>query len=105
MSSLAQLAPWSLGVFTSVDAGLGVHLDVAQELGIPTVQVHAPHKPTRTEAAAQAFLDRCRARYPTCPWCHSTPSIQSMLDVFYVAHAWLNKDRPYKYRTIPTLHS
>lgn len=61
MSSLAQLAPWSLGVFTSVDAGLGVHLDVAQELGIPTVQVHAPHKPTRTEAAAQAFLDRCRA--------------------------------------------
>jgi sugar phosphate isomerase/epimerase len=42
-----------------VDAGLGVHLDVAEELGIPTVQVHAPHQPTRTEAAAKAFLKKC----------------------------------------------
>ncbi|MGH7130132.1 MAG: sugar phosphate isomerase/epimerase, partial [Planctomycetaceae bacterium] len=40
---------WPIGVFTSVDAGLGVHLDVAQELGVPTVQIHAPHKQTRTE--------------------------------------------------------
>ena len=30
---------WPIGVFTSVDAGLGVRLDVAQELGIPTVQM------------------------------------------------------------------
>ncbi|HLQ46657.1 MAG TPA: sugar phosphate isomerase/epimerase family protein [Planctomycetaceae bacterium] len=51
---------WAMGVFASVDAGLGVHLDVAKELGIPTVQVHAPHQQTRTEAAAQEFLQRCR---------------------------------------------
>ncbi len=52
---------WQIGVFASVDAGLGVHLDVAQELGIPTVQVHAPHQPTRTQAAADTFLTNCRA--------------------------------------------
>lgn len=54
------MQPWQIGVFTSVDAGLGVHLEVAQELGIPTVQVHAPHQQTRTQAAADAFLDRTR---------------------------------------------
>ncbi len=52
---------WPIGVFASVDAGLGVHLDVAQELGIPTVQVHSPHQQTRNPAAARAFLDRCKA--------------------------------------------
>ncbi len=51
---------WAIGVFASVDAGLGVHLEVAQELGISTVQVHAPHQQTRTAAAAKAFLQRCR---------------------------------------------
>ena len=50
---------WQIGVFTSVDAGLGVHLDVASELGIPTVQLHAPHAETRTQATADAFLQRC----------------------------------------------
>jgi sugar phosphate isomerase/epimerase len=50
---------WPIGVFTSVDAGLGVHLDVAQELKIPTVQVHAPHQQTRTEDQAAAFLKKC----------------------------------------------
>ena len=54
------MQPWSIGVFTSVDAGLGVHLDVAQELGIPTVQVHAPHKKTRNAVAAGNFLKRCK---------------------------------------------
>lgn len=48
---------WPIGVFASVDAGLGVHLDVAKELGIPTVQLHAPHKSNRTEEAAKRFLD------------------------------------------------
>lgn len=51
---------WPIGVFASVDAGLGVHLDVARELGIRTVQVHAPHQQTRTAEAAGNFLDRCR---------------------------------------------
>jgi len=50
---------WPIGVFASVDAGLGVHLDVAQELGVPTVQVHAPHQATRTEQTAQEFLAKC----------------------------------------------
>ena len=30
---------WPIGVFTSIDAGLGVNLDVAHELGIPTIQL------------------------------------------------------------------
>lgn len=51
---------WPIGVFTSVDAGLGVHWDVAQELHIPTVHLHAPHKETRTRQAADEFLKRTR---------------------------------------------
>lgn len=50
---------WPIGVFTSVDAGLGVHLDVAQELGVPSVQIHAPHQQTRTEETARTFLGKC----------------------------------------------
>jgi sugar phosphate isomerase/epimerase len=50
---------WPIGVFTSVDAGLGVRLDVAEELGIPTVQVHAPHKQTRTADSADEFNAKC----------------------------------------------
>jgi sugar phosphate isomerase/epimerase len=49
---------WPIGVFTSVDAGLGVKLEVAHELGVPTIQIHAPHKETRTKASADAFLKR-----------------------------------------------
>ena len=52
---------WPIGVFASVDAGLGVHLDVAKELGIPTVQVHSPHAGTRNKAAADKFLAQCQA--------------------------------------------
>tara|TARA_R110002167_G_scaffold61913_7_gene174951 strand:- start:161 stop:1009 length:849 start_codon:yes stop_codon:yes gene_type:complete len=52
---------WPIGVFASVDAGLGVHFDVVQELGIPTVQIHAPHKQTRTPEVAQEFLERCNS--------------------------------------------
>ena len=32
---------WPLGVFASIDAGLGVKLEVAHELGVPTIQLHA----------------------------------------------------------------
>ncbi|MEX2286822.1 MAG: sugar phosphate isomerase/epimerase family protein [Planctomycetaceae bacterium] len=52
---------WPIGVFTSVDAGLGVQLDVARELGIPTVQMHAPHQSSRTTQAASQFLERLSA--------------------------------------------
>ena len=51
---------WPIGVFASVDAGLGVHLDVAQELGVATVQLHAPHPGSRNQAAADAFLARAK---------------------------------------------
>jgi sugar phosphate isomerase/epimerase len=54
------MSNWPIGVFTSVDAGLGVHLDVAKEIGVPTVQIHAPHKETRNKPAADAFLARCK---------------------------------------------
>jgi sugar phosphate isomerase/epimerase len=49
---------WPLGVFTSVDAGLGVNLEVAHELGVPTIHLHAPAAPTRTPENAERFLQR-----------------------------------------------
>lgn len=49
---------WPIGVFTSVDAGLGVKLEVAHDLSVPTIQLHAPAKATRTAENAQQFLDR-----------------------------------------------
>lgn len=49
---------WPIGVFTSVDAGLGVKLEVARELGVPTIQLHAPHQQTRTKENAEKFLKR-----------------------------------------------
>ena len=47
---------WPIGVFTSIDAGLGVQLEVAAELGVPTIQVHAPHQQSRTPEIAKQFL-------------------------------------------------
>jgi sugar phosphate isomerase/epimerase len=47
---------WPIGVFASVDAGLGVRLDVARELGVPTIQLHAPSPQSRTPERAKAFL-------------------------------------------------
>ena len=49
---------WAIGVFTSIDAGLGVKLEVAHELGIPSIQLHAPAKATRTQENAKSFLSR-----------------------------------------------
>ena len=49
---------WPVGVFTSVDAGLGVDLAVARELNIPTIQIHAPHIGNRDEAAAAEIQKR-----------------------------------------------
>ena len=49
---------WPIGVFTSVDAGLGVDLHVAHELGIPTIQIHAPHQGNRTQETANEILER-----------------------------------------------
>ena len=53
-----SLPPWSLGVFTSIDAGLGVHLEVARDLQIPSIQLHTPHAKGRTPDAAKTFLEK-----------------------------------------------
>lgn len=47
---------WPIGVFTSIDAGLGVKIEVAHELGVPTIQLHAPAAETRTPENAESFL-------------------------------------------------
>ncbi|MGD9723412.1 MAG: sugar phosphate isomerase/epimerase family protein [Pirellulales bacterium] len=47
---------WPLGVFASIDAGLGVKLEVAHELGVPTIHLHAPQAATRTADNARKFL-------------------------------------------------
>ncbi|QDU98060.1 sugar phosphate isomerase/epimerase family protein [Lignipirellula cremea] len=49
---------WPIGVFASIDAGLGVKLEVAQELGVPTIQLHAPAKASRSDAKAAEFLKK-----------------------------------------------
>ena len=51
---------WPIGVFASVDAGLGVKLEVARDLGIPTIHLHAPHKSTRTQEQAEQFLAKLK---------------------------------------------
>ena len=52
---------WPLGVFTSIDAGFGCRLDVAAELGVPTVHVHSPHQGGRTADDAARFLEQTQA--------------------------------------------
>lgn len=52
------MSDWDIGVFTSIDAGLGVKLEVASDLGIPTIQLHAPHRSTRTPEIAEKFVQR-----------------------------------------------
>jgi sugar phosphate isomerase/epimerase len=44
-----------IGVFASIDAGLGVRLEVVKELGIKTIQLHTPHEESRTDENAKAF--------------------------------------------------
>lgn len=53
------MSKWPIGVFASVDAGLGVNFDVVKELGIPSIQLHSPHQKTRTKETADAFLKKC----------------------------------------------
>lgn len=49
---------WSIGIFTSIDAGLGLPLEVAQEIGVKTIQMHAPARETRTEQHALEYLSK-----------------------------------------------
>ncbi|HVJ66467.1 MAG TPA: sugar phosphate isomerase/epimerase family protein [Caulifigura sp.] len=54
------MSKWPIGVFTSIDAGLGVNFDVVKELKIPTIQVHAPHS-ARNPQVAKEFLAKTNA--------------------------------------------
>ncbi len=51
---------WPLGVFTSVDEGLGVDLSVLQSLSLPTIQLHAPSLGKRTPEQAAALAARLK---------------------------------------------
>lgn len=44
---------WPIGVFTSIDEGLGVHWDVLRELNVPTIHLHAPGIARRTSDFAK----------------------------------------------------
>lgn len=50
--------PWQLGVFASIDHGLGVQWDVVRELGVTTVHLHAPSREMRVGPKAQALQRR-----------------------------------------------
>jgi sugar phosphate isomerase/epimerase len=52
------MGKWPIGVFASIDAGLGVKLEVARDLNVPTIQLHAPARRSRTDANAARFLER-----------------------------------------------
>lgn len=49
------MGKWPLGVFTSIDAGLGVSLEFARDLGVPTIHLHAPHGDSRSAGKADEF--------------------------------------------------
>jgi len=51
---------WPIGVFASIDAGLGVKLEVVRDLGIPTIHLHAPHRSSRTQEQAEQFLAKLK---------------------------------------------
>lgn len=51
---------WPIGVFTSVDAGLGVRLDVAHELGVRSAHLHTPHAESRTPEKVAELRQRLR---------------------------------------------
>ncbi len=55
---MGDASKWPIGVFTSIDAGLGVHLEVAKELAVPTIQLHAPARETRTPENAAEFCKK-----------------------------------------------
>jgi sugar phosphate isomerase/epimerase len=52
------MAKWPIGVFASIDAGLGVRLEVAHELKVPTIHLHSPHRASRTPERAAEFQRR-----------------------------------------------
>lgn len=60
------MSMWPIGVFASVDAGLGVAWPVIHELGVPTIHLHAPHAENRTEEAAKKFAGQLAEQNVRC---------------------------------------
>ena len=54
----SSIDAWPIGVFASVDAGLGVGWDVIQELRVPTIQLHAPSPGKRNPESAKSLSDQ-----------------------------------------------
>ncbi|MDC0937291.1 sugar phosphate isomerase/epimerase [Pirellulales bacterium] len=52
------MSKWPLGVFASIDAGYGVRLEIARELGVSTIHLHTPKKSSRTAERAAEFRRR-----------------------------------------------
>lgn len=52
---MTTMEKWPIGVFASIDEGLGVHLDVAHELGVKTCHLHTPRPESRTPTRAREF--------------------------------------------------
>ncbi len=44
MTEDERMSKWPIGVFASIDAGLGVKLEVAKDLHVPSIQLHARRK-------------------------------------------------------------
>lgn len=60
------MSKWPIGVFASVDAGLGIAWPVIRELGVPTIHLHAPHAENRTQEAAQKFAAQLAEQNVRC---------------------------------------
>jgi sugar phosphate isomerase/epimerase len=58
--------PWPIGVFASVDAGLGVGWDVIAQLRVPTIQLHAPSPEKRNQDSAHALSVQLREMGVKC---------------------------------------
>ena len=61
-----QMDKWPVGVFASVDAGLGVAWDVISKLQVPTIQLHAPHPENRNEGSANELADQLHGMNVRC---------------------------------------
>lgn len=59
---------WPIGVFVSCDAGLGLPLEAVKQIGVPTVQLHAPQPASRTVTNADQLMARLSELrvVPTC---------------------------------------
>lgn len=69
--SCANQEVWPVGVFVSVDAGLGLQIDFAKEIGGKYIQMHTPAKESRTAEKAVAFKARLKelGLVPTVVFC------------------------------------